>query len=81
MKKHYEAPEIYFDDFSLSTSIAGDCGTIIGNPSRNICAYKTRTGLNVFMSGMSACTTTEDDGDYQGFCYHVPIDDKNLFNS
>ena len=80
MKKHYEAPEIYFDDFSLSTSIAGDCGIIV-NSTRDSCPYVTRTGLNIFLSSMGACTTTEDDGDYNGICYHVPVTESNLFNS
>ena len=26
MKKHYQAPEILFEDFALSSSIAGSCG-------------------------------------------------------
>lgn len=82
MKKQYEAPAIYFDDFSLSTSIAGDCDTIIKNLSKDSCAYMTRTGLAVFTSSLvDVCTTHEDDGEYNGFCYHVPTSYTNLFNS
>ena len=81
MKKAYLKPEIIFEDFTLSESIAGDCDTIVNNSTRGVCAYVTRTGLNVFMSSIDACSTTEDDGDYNGFCYHNPIESQNLFNS
>lgn len=82
MKKTYIKPQIMFESFSVSENIAGDCDTIVNNSSRGSCAYVTRTGLNVFTSEMvGICTTHEDDGDYNGFCYHVPIDTQNLFNS
>lgn len=81
MKKTYQKPEIMFEAFSLSTNIAGDCETIVDNASRGSCPYHTRSDLNVFTSDVGACTTTEPDGDYNGICYHVPIDTKNLFNS
>lgn len=81
MKKHYEAPEILFEDFSLSSSIALNCQEIIGNPTQDACAYITRTGLHIFMSSMDVCTTTEDDGEYNGFCYHNPESGIALFNS
>lgn len=82
MKKEYQKPEIMFEDFSLSVNIAGDCSLIVGNPSEGQCPYVTRTGLNVFTSDMvGICTTHEDDGDYNGICYHVPIDSGSLFNS
>lgn len=81
MKKVYEKPVIIFESFTLSTNIAGDCGTIINNSAREQCAYELRTGEHVFTSQYAICTTTEDDGDYNGICYHVPIDTDNLFNS
>lgn len=82
MKETYQTPDIMFEDFSLSASIADDCDTLVRNQSRDTgCAYITRTGLNVFTSKVSGCTTIEDDGDYNGICYHVPIETANLFNS
>ena len=81
MKKIYSKPEIMFESFTLSENIAGDCDTRINNSTEDVCAYITRTGLNVFMSSINACTTHEDDGDYNGICYHNPIDTKNLFHS
>lgn len=81
MKKIYSKPEIMFESFALSENIAAGCDTIVDNSTSGVCAYITRTGLNVFMSSIDACSTTEDDGDYDGFCYHIPIETKNLFNS
>lgn len=81
MKKAYVKPEIMFEDFTLSTNIAGDCEVIINNSTRGDCAYTLRTGESVFTSNYGVCTTKEADGDYNGICYHVPIDSNNLFNS
>ena len=88
MKKTYTKPEISFESFLMSTNIAGDCGTIIDTESRNNCAYVLRSGHHVFLSNLSSiCDTTEYggdstvDGEYNGFCYHVPTEGKVLFNS
>ncbi len=84
MKKLYSKPEIIFEDFTLSENIAGNCGTIVNNSSENVCGYladRDPTAQAVFMSTISGCVRFEDDGDYNGICYHVPIDANNLFNS
>ena len=82
MKKKYEKPIFVFEDFSLNTSIAGDCGLKTDTPSRGECAYILRSGHHVFFSSMAdICTKVEDDGDYNGICYHVPLEASNLFNS
>lgn len=81
MKKMYYKPEILFENFVMSTNIAGDCGTLINNASYETCAYITRSGHHVFTSNYGVCTTTEDDGDYNGICYHVPVEAEALFNS
>ena len=87
MKKSYSKPEIIFEDFSLSTNIAGDCDIITGTQSENECGYLYgRDGLMIFMTGITGCKYTEvnnqevTDG-YNGVCYHVPTDKTDLFNS
>ena len=81
MKKHYEAPEIYFDDFSLSTSIAGSCTYIVNNASKYTCAYHdVRQDKYVFTADIGACIT-KNEGEYNGICYHNPYDTTDLFNS
>ena len=82
MKKTYTKPEIVFESFSFSTSIAGDCERIVGNPSRGTCGVPDATGqFPVFIDSNTGCVITGSDDQYDGFCYHVPVDSKNLFNS
>ncbi|MBQ7871776.1 MAG: hypothetical protein IJ357_06505 [Oscillospiraceae bacterium] len=80
MKKTYEKPAIIFEDFSLSTSIAAGCELVTPLPtSDDGCGYPTRGGI-IFIEG-TQCTTYPQDGSYNGFCYHVPAETSNLFNS
>ena len=85
MKKVYSKPQIVFEDFSLSTNIAGDCTVKTHNPSNSECGYPM-TGLGtVFLTGMGGCSfpvnrDPSGDGEFNGICYHVPYGE-NLFNS
>ena len=87
MKKNYQKPEILFEDFSLSSSIAAGCERIVGNPSKGTCALQGTGGINVFTSSMDeVCDYTpgsfgQPEDEYDGFCYHVPTEYNNLFNS
>lgn len=84
MKKVYTKPEIMFEDFTLSTSIAS-CGfeathdTSLGKWGCK--GYQLRSGDIVFMAEYNGCVTVEADGDYNGYCYHVPTISLNLFGS
>lgn len=88
MKKVYSKPEIVFENFSLTTSIAGDCDvkTATWGMNNEDCAMDF-SGIPVFLSGMNICETgiavenMGGDGDFNGICYHVPVDSNNLFNS
>ena len=84
MKKTYTKPEIVFENFLMSTSIAGDCDPKTHTPSLNQCAYSYEDEfagtVNLFIDNVNACTTKEADGEYNGFCYHV-FTGSNLFNS
>ena len=80
MKKTYEKPAIIFEDFSLSTSIAAGCELETPLPSyEENCGYPIK-GAIIFVEG-TQCTSYPQDGTYNGFCYHVPLDTNNLFNS
>ena len=86
MKKAYKKPEIMFEDFSLSGNIASNCESIVGNPSKGTCAVEGTGGINMFSDSVSACDfTPAGEGDaadmWDGFCYHVPTEYNNLFNS
>lgn len=80
MKKTYSKPDIVFEDFSLSSSIAGTCNVIVNNSVENSCAYfDERNNKYVFTNEIAACTTKNQDGD--GICYHIPLESNDLFNS
>ena len=79
MKKADTKPEIIFDDFSLATTIAAGCAVHNNLPSKSTCGYEYRPGLNVFVDS-GVCNVEQPDG-WNGFCYHIPLDSNNLFNS
>lgn len=86
MKKVYSKPEIIFESFTLSTNIAGDCNKIVGNPSEGSCGVPGDAPFsNLFtadITGADGCHIPLDKNDvYDGFCYHNPTDDNDLFNS
>lgn len=86
MKNPYQKPAIMFEDFSLSVSIAGNCESIVGSPSEGSCGIITSSGDTVFTGPNEGCVFTPEDmgqekDTWDGFCYHVPVDSKSLFNS
>ena len=82
MKKTYSKPEIMFESFTLSTNIAGGCEQpFVTNISKGVCAIEITGGVTVFTGDMKVCDTNPPDDMWDGFCYHVPTEDKNLFNS
>ena len=90
MKKPYEKPVIFFENFSLSTNIAAGCD-YKANLSPNSCGYEVRGGRVVFINETTGCTLKAPyDSSFQDYvygsannsiCYHVPIETNNLFNS
>lgn len=80
MKKEYKKPELLFDSFELSVSIAGGCGNPTQTPSQNQCGIDYGGAGVLFLNGMTVCTTKIEDGD-EGYCYHAPSPGNNLFNS
>ena len=80
MKKVYEKPEILFESFSLSTCISKDCEVIITTSSYMVCGIGGTGGIGMFDGEISGCVFIPGE-EYNGPCYHVPIDTENLFNS
>lgn len=80
MKKKYEKPTFIFENFALKTSIASGCEVIAPLPTYDEgCGYPTRGGI-IFAEG-TQCNSYPQDSENNGFCYHVPINTNNLFNS
>lgn len=82
MKKTYQKPDIHFDSFSLSNSIAGSCEFDTDTKSQGLCSIQFGD-YKVFTSKVAGCKggIIVDSGQFNGICYHVPTNDKNVFNS
>lgn len=85
MKKSYVKPQVYFEDFQLSASIAAGCGSGLNRTdanfgSANSCSYDLEGFGNIFLS-RSTCETVPPDESLEMACYHNPDDVQRLFSS
>lgn len=84
MKKVYEKPQFVFESFEMSTNIAAGCAHTNVVPSEGVagCGYVVgrQEDMVVFTSGIG-CPTQKDDGEYDGICYHTPVDGNSIFTS
>ena len=82
MKKEYQKPDILCDIFSLSSTIAGSCSFDTNTMSQGNCGVQFGE-LKVFTSQVQGCKggVIVDSGQFNGLCYHVPTNDKNIFMS
>lgn len=87
MKKVYSAPQILFESFTMSTNIAGTCESIVDTYAQGNCAIKGSGNIAIFAADMiGICkftpgTFNQEEDTWDGFCYHVPTEYNNLFNS
>ena len=81
MKKPYAKPDILFEDFSLSTSIA-TCEVKTNLYTNNSCGVDFGGDI-IFVPPINGCTQKVDDKvpPYDQICYHHPTDTSNMFNS
>lgn len=80
MKKAYVKPQVYFEDFQLSASIAAGCGSPSTVHAKDICAIDFPGVGKIFFDSIAACEEHVEDG-YGSICYHNPEPTNNLFNS
>lgn len=87
MKKTYTKPEIVFENFSLSVSVAACQHEASFDGDKWTCKgyYMGESDfdgpLAVFIDGWNGCLYVPDDGEHNGICYHVPMEQLNLFGS
>ena len=81
MKKIYSKPQIVFDSFELSQSIAAGC-VYISNHAQNVCKVTINEPgwADIAVFADSSCTTTPPSGNDR-ICYDVPTDDTRVFSS
>ncbi|MCQ2354927.1 MAG: hypothetical protein MJ102_07535 [Clostridia bacterium] len=78
MKKSYQKPEIVFNNFELSESIAAGC-EFISNHEYMKCALDDPAFFSIF-ADVGVCRYYVADGT-DGICYHAPSDSSNVFTS
>lgn len=79
MKLAYESPEIIYEDFSLSASIAAGCEFKTQLQAEDVCGYMME-GDVVFAASISGCKyipAEEEDT----ICYHNPSELRNIYTS
>ena len=79
MKLAYEAPEIIYEDFSLSASIAAGCEFKTSLPAEGSCGIMMEGDI-FFVDVSTGCETTPPPGN-NTICYHNPYDSNSLYTS
>lgn len=81
MRKKYQKPELYYESFMLSQSIASGCEGI-ANFAENQCSV-TLSGpgyeLSLFHDSQICSDSPPNPDDY--LCYHAPAENMNVFSS
>lgn len=87
MKKKYSKPDILFENFSLSTSVAANCSikdqngaTLVGPGAIEVLVAGMQKFV-IFQNDTQGCSWYEEDGEWNGFCYHNPGEFNMLFVS
>ena len=80
MKKLYTKPEIIFDSFELTESIAAGCTFITSNVSPYACAVLDKEFGYTIFSDYAICDSTPPGGN-DSICYHVPTADYSVYTS
>ena len=80
MKKTYSKPDIFFEDFSLSTNIAAGCELYPTEYAGD--SFVVEFGGDILLSDKPCDKIIQDgENEYNNLCYHVPFDDFNVFIS
>ena len=80
MKKSYVKPQLMFDSFELTDSIAAGCAFLSSNHDPYVCAVlDTELGYTIF-SDYAICQSTPPGGN-DSICYHIPVADYNVYTS
>ncbi|MDO4333195.1 MAG: hypothetical protein Q4C58_11025 [Eubacteriales bacterium] len=83
MKRIYEKPEIYVENFVLAQNIAYGCSQDgiehATHSSKGDCGYEFG-GDVIFLAGVAACDYQIEDGSFGEICYNNPAGSQ-LFSS
>lgn len=80
MKKSYVKPQVYFENFQLSASIAETCGTPVHTHTMGACYFEFGP-MKLYITE-EVCTDSAIEYDKNnGTCYHNPDSQQSLFAS
>lgn len=87
MKKVYTAPELYYEEYEINTSIAGGCGhplyaDSINSGNADSCTYSIYPGTTVFSDKNISCDIQiYGDDNVENICYQHATPNELIFNS
>lgn len=82
MKKAYVKPQIAYESFQLSTSIASGCALLGSNAARYICPVTDPdSGFTLFADDIASPCDTAPVGGNDTVCYDVPVANWNVLSS
>ncbi len=81
MKKTYIKPQIAYESFQLSTSIASGCDLFASNMAQYVCPVTDPdSGFTIFSEANAQCDTVPVGGN-DSVCYDVPMANWMVFSS
>ncbi len=82
MKKPYIKPQIAFESFQLSTSIAASCALLGTTSAQYVCPVEDPdSGFKIFAEDITSLCDTAPMGGNDSICYDVPSENWNVFSS
>lgn len=84
VKRVYNKPEINFESFMVSDSVASSVGSscsTTGNYTQDTCGITIAPGRAVYTEANTGCTVKIEDGADGYPCMGLPTTDNNVFGS
>ena len=82
MKKIYVKPQITYESFQLSTSIAAGCALLSTNALQYVCPVEDPdSGFMIFQDTAASACDTAPIGGNDSVCYDIPVANWNVLSS
>ncbi len=82
MKKPYIKPQIAYESFQLSTSIAASCALLGSVAAQYVCPVEDPdSGFLIFADGLTSPCDTVPVGGNDSVCYDIPVANWNVLHS
>ena len=80
MKKAYRKPELWYEDFQLSQTIASGCEGIANFTEGHCQVILEGPGYSIVLFNADTCPDSPPNPD-DYVCYHAPTEGNNVFSS